>query len=223
MAMGVNTHTFYLPFYFQSAKGLTAARSGLRMLPYVLSVTGTELAVGAGVNLVGYFLPFISTGTALFTIGAGLLCTLKVASPAGQIIGYQILSGIGFGSSLNLCATAVRASVTNKDLPTANALTVFGPFFGGSLAASISQNIFRSELSKRMLQTVGKNETMEVLAAGASGGVRLVPDSVRPAVLEAFSVAVDKTFILSGVVGGLAFLCTLLIKSRNIKKVGKVE
>jgi hypothetical protein len=217
MSGGVNTHTYYLPFYFQGAKGTTTVRSGLLMLPYLLSVTVTELAVGAAVAFVGFFAPFISTGTALFTTAGGVLCTLSVNSTTGRVIGYQILAAIGFGSSLNLCATAVRASVNDNDLPIANALTVFGPFFGGSLAASISQNIFRSQLRQKMLQSVGMNETAMVISTGTSGSTRLVPGSTKPEVLEAFSVAVDKTFILAAVVGGLAFLSSLGIKWKSIK------
>ena len=117
-----------------------------------------------------------------------------------------------------MCATAVRASVSDKDLPIANSLTVFGPFFGGSLAASLSQNIFRSELSRRLIQSVGRNETAMVISAGATGGVGLVPDSMKPDVLKAFSTAIDKTFILAAVVGGLAFLSSLGIKWKSIKE-----
>jgi hypothetical protein len=217
MSGGVNTHTFYLPFYFQEAKGTTTVRSGLLMLPYLLSVTATELAVGFAVAFVGYFAPFISTGTALFTTAAGILCTLSTHSTTARVIGYQILAAIGFGASLCLCATSVRASVTDKDLPIANSLTIFGPFFGGALAASISQNIFRSELRRKLISSVGMNETAMVISTGSSGTVRLIPDSIKPEVFEAFSVAVNKTFILAAVVGGLAFVSSLGIKWRSVK------
>jgi len=47
MSMGRNTHVYYLPFYFQSAKGTSALSSGLRLLPYTVSVNGSELLVGS--------------------------------------------------------------------------------------------------------------------------------------------------------------------------------
>ncbi|OCL04355.1 MFS general substrate transporter [Glonium stellatum] len=218
ISTGFSTHTYYLPFYFQSAKGTTAAGSGVRLLPSLLSLTVAELAVGSAVTVLGIYLPFIWTGTALFTIAAGLLCTLAVGTSAGRLVGYQILAGAGVGSSMQLCATAVRASVDEKDIPTASALSVFAPFFGGSLAASIAQNIFRSALVHSLQNSPLKAETATIVAAGARAGVNAVPDSLKETVMEAYNYAVTRSFIFAAVSGGLGFLCSLGIKWRNIKE-----
>jgi MFS family permease len=221
MAIGVNTHTFYLPFYFQSAKGLTALASGIRLLPYLLSVTAMELVVGIGVNKFGVYVPFMVFGTAIFTIASGLFCTLEVTSSSARLIGFQILAGMGFGSSLNICATVLRANVQDKDIPIASALAGFAPSLGGSLAASIGQNVFRSALTRKLLQSVSPAETAAIVKAGATGGVAVVEEGMREVVREAYNYAVKRTFVTSVVAGGLAFLCTLGLKWKNIKKLTK--
>jgi hypothetical protein len=218
MMIGTNTHTFYLPFYFQSAKGLTASKSGIRLLPYLLSVTAAELVTGTNVSMFGVYLPFMVFGTAIYTVASGLLCTLQVDSATARLVGYQILAGAGFGSSLNICATVVRANVQDKDIPIAGALSAFAPFFGGSLAASIGQNVFRSALVGKLLQSVSPDETAAIVKAGATGGVALVDEGMKGIVREAYNYAVKRTFVISAAAGGLAFLCTLGLKWRNIKK-----
>jgi len=218
LAIGVNVHTFYLPFYFQSAKGLSAAAPGIRLLPYLLSVTVAEITVGVSVAKLGVYLPFMWTGSAFFTLAAGLLYTLTITTGTARIIGYQILAGVGFGSSLQLCATAMRASVGEKDIPIASALSVFSPFFGGALAASISQSIFRTTLTRHLSQSVLSAQTAMIVAAGATGGVDLVSGPQKIIVQEAYNYAVTRTFILAVVAGGLGFLCTFGIKWRNIKE-----
>jgi MFS family permease len=218
MMIGTNTHTFYLPFYFQSAKGLSASASGIRLLPYLLSVTAMELVVGVGVNKFGVYVPFMVFGTAIYTIASGLFCTLEVSTSTARLIGFQILAGMGFGSSLNICATVVRANVQDKDIPIAGALAGFAPFLGGSLAASIGQNIFRSALIRKLLQSVSPAETAAIVKAGATGGVAVVEDGMREVVKEAYNYAARRTFVMSVVTGGLAFLCTLGLKWKNIKK-----
>jgi hypothetical protein len=70
ISIGVNAHTFYLPFYFQSAKGLTAADSGIRLLPYLLSITIVPVVVGIGVAMFGVYLPFMWSAAAIFAIAA---------------------------------------------------------------------------------------------------------------------------------------------------------
>ena len=211
-------HTFYLPFYFQSAKGLTAAASGIRLLPYLLSITIVQVVVGIGVAMLGVYLPFMWSGAAIFAVAAGLMYTLNVTTGTARIIGYQILAGVGFGSSLQLCATAMRASVGEMDIPIASALSVFAPFFGGALAASIAQNVFRSTLTRYLLHSVLSSQAAEIVAAGATGGVNLVTDSQKGIVLEAYNYAVTRTFILSVGAAGIGFFCTLGIEWKNIKK-----
>ena len=66
--LGTNTHTFYLPFCFQPANGLAASAFGIRLLPYLISVTAMELAVGAGVGKYGGYLPFMVFGTAIMLL-----------------------------------------------------------------------------------------------------------------------------------------------------------
>jgi hypothetical protein len=95
LAMGLYTHIYYLPFYFQAIKGTTAEGSGVRTVAYLVSNTIGAIIAGGIVTVVGYYTPFTWLGSTLFTIGAGLLYSLKVHSPASQWIGYQILAGGG--------------------------------------------------------------------------------------------------------------------------------
>jgi len=57
-------------------------------------------------------------GAAIFTVGAGLLQTLKVDSSAGRWIGYQILTGIGAGAGVQIPFIAVQVVLSAKDMPT---------------------------------------------------------------------------------------------------------
>ncbi|TVY86336.1 Efflux pump, partial [Lachnellula willkommii] len=221
---GLTVHTFYLPFYFQSAKGTSAASSGLRMLPYIVTFSVTQMAIGSAVTMLGVYLPFMWTGSAIFTIGAGLISSLKTTSDIGHPIGYQILAGYGFGSSMQLCATAVRASVSDrKDIPISSALTIFAPFFGGALAAAVAQNIFRVELVRALQHSAVAGNTTAIVAAGATGGQNVVPVMLKGVVREAYGFAVSKTFLLAVASGGLAFLCTLGIEWKNLKRAAKQD
>jgi len=217
MSFGLTTHTFYLPFYFQSAKGTTAASSGLRLLPYTVSVNLAELAVGAGSSYLGLFLPFMYAGTSLFTVAAGLLCTLGLSTPSARLIGYQILAGVGVGSSMQLCATSVRAAVQKKDVPIAATLSVFAPFFGSSLGAAINQNVFRVTLRRKLLDFLSDADSNQVIKAGGSGLREVTTANTRGRVMAAYNDALHKVFVTAAIVGGMAFLGTLCIKWRTLK------
>lgn len=223
MALGVNVHTFYLSFYLQSAKGLTAVQSGIRLLPYLLSVTVAELTTGVGVSKFGYYKPFMIFGTTIFTVASALLCTLHVDTLSGHLVAFQVLAGIGYGSSLNICATVVRVNVRDEDIPIAGAIAGFAPSFGGLLAAGIGQNVLRTALSRKLLQSFDQVETAAIVKAGATGGVSVVGEAMRGVVRGAYDFAVKKTFVIPAFTGGLGLLCTLGLKWRNINKPSKAE
>ena len=55
----------------------------------------------------GYYLPWITSGTALTAAAYGLLSTLSPSTSVGRWIGYQILFGSGCGAA----ATGVKPPV----------------------------------------------------------------------------------------------------------------
>lgn len=57
LSMGIYTHVYYLPFYFQAVKGVTAEQSGIRCVAYLISNTIAALINGAGVTIAGYYAP----------------------------------------------------------------------------------------------------------------------------------------------------------------------
>lgn len=54
------------------------------------------------VSKIGYVIPVAIFSTVFLSIGNGLCSLLQPGSPSGQWIGFQILTGIGFGAGLQL-------------------------------------------------------------------------------------------------------------------------
>jgi hypothetical protein len=75
---------------------------------------------------------------------------LKVNSPAGRWIGYQILAGFGSGGAIQLPFIATQVVLQAKDMPTGNSLAIFFNSLGGAIAISIAQNIFSNTLVKEL-------------------------------------------------------------------------
>ena len=84
---------YYLPIYFQVVSGVSASKSGVRNLPYILGVALMTIVSGVGITVTGIYLPFMLIGTILGTVGVGLLYTLDVGSPSSHWIGYQAIAG----------------------------------------------------------------------------------------------------------------------------------
>lgn len=118
-------HIYFLPFYFQAVKGVSAEASGIRCIPYLVSITLSSIVVGGLITALGPYNPPMWAGIVVFTVGAGMLHTLKVNSTTGTWIGYQILAGAGAGACVQIPFIAVQVVLPEKDMPVGNAVAIF--------------------------------------------------------------------------------------------------
>lgn len=110
---------YYLPLYFQSVLGVSPIMSGVYFLPNILMQITMAMISGvlgefvslcifdytrrcvkyAVVQKYGYYLPFVVGGTALASLGYGLLSMLTPTFPTATRVGFQIIAGTGIGSA----------------------------------------------------------------------------------------------------------------------------
>jgi len=220
LSMGLYSHIFYLPFYFQAIKGTTAEGSGLRTIPYLVSVTLSSIVIGASITIFGHYVPFMIIGSGIFTIGAGTLYTLGVHSSAGKWIGYQLLTGIGAGASIQIPFIAVQVVLNAAEMPTGNAIVMFFNSLGGAISISIAQNVFTNSLVKDVpAATNGVVSGSDILAIGATGlrTSSLVPSDLLEAVLGAYDKAITTAFILPIAVGAISCLIAFGMEWKSVK------
>jgi Na+/melibiose symporter-like transporter len=119
----MSRHIYFLPFYFQAVKGTTAEESGIRCIPYLVSITLASIVVGGLITALGPYNPPMWAGVIIFTVGSAMVYTLKVGSGAGMWIGYQILAGVGAGACVQIPFLAVQVVLSEKDMPVGNAVS----------------------------------------------------------------------------------------------------
>lgn len=79
--------------YFQAVQGNTAVQAGLKLLPLLIATVAMSIVTGFLITVVGYYNPFILLSMVLFTVGAGMITTFDIDSPARVWFGYQVLTG----------------------------------------------------------------------------------------------------------------------------------
>ena len=214
--MAIDTHIYYLPFYFQAVKDTSAEGSGIRMLPYILAVFLTAVGTGALMTTFGHYAPLMWLGASVLTVGCGLIHTLRLASTMGQWFGYEVLTGVGFGMAFQIPYTVVQVVLPKEDLAMGNSLIVFFQALGGALAVSIGQNVLSKTLFQELVKIDGIDAT-EVVAFGAANLSSNVPPAFLETVKEAYSAALSQTYILPVVSSGVAFFCSLAIERKVIE------
>lgn len=182
---------YYLPLWFQAIKGVNAINSGLMVLPLILSLVVGSMLCGAMVQKTGYYTPFMYFGTVMMSIGAGLLTTFTTTTSHSKWIGYQVLLGLGIGSSFQQANLAVQTVLPHRDVPTGSATIFFFQTLGGAIFISVGQNVFLDKLIARISATIPASTINPAMIAstGATEIRKIVPPSALPAVLEAYNWA----------------------------------
>ena len=211
---------FYLPQFFQLVQGVSAAESGLRVMPLaVVMIVCAPIA--------GFILPKIGPRFLLFWAptmhGGG--CLLILALVLGVDTPYWIiglaLAWLGIGGSLHMPATtdtsmaAVPVDMAGK----ASAVTTTGQELGGTMSIAILGSFaavmyasgVRDGLSGLPLSTAD----IDVMASGIGAAYHLLPGldpnvlgEVQATLTDSFVQAIRRTFlfgitfaVIAGVVG----------------------
>ncbi|KAL9043426.1 MAG: hypothetical protein Q9214_003388 [Letrouitia sp. 1 TL-2023] len=208
---------YYLPIWFQAIKHVSAVKSGIMMLPFILSLVVASISAGVLVKKIGYYTPFMLSSAVIMSVGAGLITTFRVDTGHAKWIGYQVIFGFGMGQGMQQASLAAQTVLSKKDVSIGVSLMFFCQGLGGSLFLSVAQNVFNNRLISGLASIPGTN-TRAVVKAGATELRDLVaPENLR-AVLAAYNKALTDVFEIALALACFSLVAALATEWRSVKK-----
>ncbi|CAD6914054.1 unnamed protein product, partial [Tilletia laevis] len=206
--------------YFQSVQGSSAIRSGVQTLPFIMAVIVFMTATGIMVNKFGLYIPYLIAGTALVSIGSGTLYLLRPDSSQATWVGLQFLAGIGPGVAWMLPFIAASSTLAPEDIELGSAIVIFFQTLGGTMFVSIAQSVFQNKflIYLRALPNVNAEQ---VVSHGLSAFREFTSAEDLPAVASAANQAINKTYLISAVLGALAFVSVFGMELNRRVPVGQ--
>jgi hypothetical protein len=208
---------YYLPIYFQSIKGVSAAQSGIRNVPLVVSVGLSTILSGVLITVYGHFGYLMVLAGVFEIIGSGLIYTFEIDTSNGRWIGFQILAGIGMGLGIQIPIIVNQASVAPSDLASASAITLFLQTIGGAFWVSAGQAAFVNRLSQRLLETAPTVNPQQVIATGATELRHIFTPEQIPGILDAYMDGLKLTFLLCIVLAAVTLVVSAFPKWVSLK------
>ncbi|KAK0730372.1 major facilitator superfamily domain-containing protein [Lasiosphaeris hirsuta] len=216
--------TFFLPIWFQAIRGDSAIVSGVNMIPYFAVNAFFSLLAGVFVSVIGYVTPPAVIGSAIGTVGLGLLTLLKVDTTTAQWAGYEILTSAGFGLSIQQGFTAVQTVLDQADMAVGTAAVVASQSLGGAIFLSVGNSVFQNQLLKASAENLLPGvDIKKVIDSGAAAFRNIVPAEERPAMLEVYNRALQTVFIVGIPLGALAAIASCFIEFKSVKKTKAKE
>lgn len=213
---GMMVVVYYLTIWFQAAQGQSAMEAGIRIIPLVLSLVVMGIVSAIFTERVGYYVPAMLLSPCLCAVGSGILSTLTPSAGSGHWIGYQVIYGFGIGCGFQISTLAPQNVLSRADVPLGMVLMFFMQQLGGSVFLSIGQNIFSSQLVGTISGIEGLN-TEAIVHAGATAYRSIVPLGDLDAVVNAYSHALTRLFILTASLSACMILGAGIVEWKSIK------
>ncbi|KAF8314215.1 MFS general substrate transporter [Clavulina sp. PMI_390] len=121
---------YYLPTYFQGAKGASAIRSGILLFPTAVVIAPIAIITGQTIERTGHYRTQHYIGAALMMVGYGTMSILTAKSTIAMAEGLQIVGAIGFGMLYVGPNFAILAPLAVEDNAHALALMAYIRTFG---------------------------------------------------------------------------------------------
>ncbi|PPR04985.1 hypothetical protein CVT24_010449 [Panaeolus cyanescens] len=212
------TLLFYLPIWFQAIKGESAVRSGIRILPFIISSVVSAIISGGIVSYTGYYTPFMIIASICIAISCGLLTTLEPDTSQARYIGYQFFAGFGGGLGIQQSALAAQNVLDMVDVPVGVVVIVFAQSIGGALAISVANNLFVSRLIKGLGEFAPSLNSQEVIRLGPTNLKAHVAVDALPGVLKAYNAAVVDALFVSVFTACLSIVGAGFMEWKTLKR-----
>ncbi|KAI0644910.1 MFS general substrate transporter [Trametes meyenii] len=214
---------FYLPQYFQVGLGYSAIRSGIFLLPVLVSQTLASFISGQIITWTGRYRATIYVGFGIWTVACGCLSTVTPQTSKGLLVFYMLLAGTGAGGTLQTTTVAAQASVSRRDMSVVTAVRNFIRLLGGTLSLAIGATIINNALRHYMSVLALPSGTIAAIvddptllssttpAASASLAALGLSPTVTARILGAYVRGFRTVFVLNAGLNAVATVAALLL------------
>ncbi|KAF7554726.1 hypothetical protein G7Z17_g2706 [Cylindrodendrum hubeiense] len=215
---------YYLPLFFQSVQQASPIRSGVMMLPLIITQAIVEILAGVVIHRTGRYRESIWAGVTLMTIGTGLYIHFGTETSVSVVIGLEIFGALGPALLFQGPMVAIQNTVSQEDTAAATAALGFIRSVAMSLSVVVGGVVFQNSMDTRQstLAAAGLGESVREALSGSQAAANVgiaasIQDtSQRQVVLEAFAWSIRNMFIMYTCLAAVAIIASAFIKHRDL-------
>ncbi|KAG8990543.1 hypothetical protein FRB90_001730 [Tulasnella sp. 427] len=209
---------YYLPVYFQGAKGQKPVQSGVSVFGNVFTIAPMGIVAGISVRLTGWYKPQSTLAWALVIVGVGLLTLLDRESSKAKWVGFQIIEGIGLGIIYPITSFPVLAPIPVTQSGYALALWTFVRSYGQMWGITIGAAVLQNELKRRLpgdFLTLFPKQNVEI-AYAAIPMINELGEAQRIAVQDAFAGSIRVIWLVMVGMAGAGFVTSVAMQQLKL-------
>lgn len=200
----------FMPMYLQVVKGISPTSAGMTLTPMMAGVLVTSIGSGRIISRIGKYRPFPIVGTAIVTLGLGLLATLGTATSVWATVIYMVVLGLGLGLVMQVLVLAAQNAVDYRNLGVATSGTTLFRSIGGSIGVSAFGAIFTTSLAENLQRAFPAGTQLP--SASAPAAIAALSSTTRTLYLQAFTASLHPVFLRAAIIAAFGFGLTWFLR-----------
>ena len=200
VGLGMFSAIAFMPTFLQMASGLSAANSGLLMLPMTAGIILTIQGSATFIMRTGRYKVFTIAGVAVIMAAMVWMTTLAGDTSLWTIGAMFFLLGAGLGLIMQNVVLAAQNAVPATQIGTATSTNNYFREVGATLGVAVFGTLFTSRLADNLTGALSGNAEQAV-QAGITSPDTLVPSAVdaageplRSAIVDAYANSLAPVF-----------------------------
>jgi EmrB/QacA subfamily drug resistance transporter len=225
VGLGMFAAIAFMPTYLQMSSGLSAANSGLLMLPMTAGIILTIQSSASFIARTGRYKVFTVAGVALILAAMLWMTTLSGGTSLWTVGAMFFLLGAGLGLIMQNVVLAAQNAVPAGQIGTATSTNNYFREVGATLGVAVFGTLFTSRLADSLGTTLAGNAEQAV-QAGITSPDTLVPSAVqaageplRTAIVDAYAGALAPVFWYLVPILAVALLLALVLREVPLSDV----
>ena len=218
VGLGMFSAIAFMPTFLQMSSGLSAANSGLLMLPMTAGIIITIQGSASFIAKTGRYKIFTVAGVLVIIAAMIWMTTLSGDTSLWTIGTMFFLLGAGLGLIMQNVVLAAQNAVPADQIGTATSTNNYFREVGATLGVAVFGTLFTSRLSDNLGSALAANAEQAV-QAGITSPDTLVPAAVqaagadlKAAIVDAYADSLAPVFWYLVPILGVAFLLSLVLK-----------
>ena len=215
----------FLPQYLQLVHGVSATESGLLLLPLLIGLLVMSIGSGRYISRTGRYRWFPLAGTILVAIGLWLLTHIGAHTSLAIVGLYILVFGAGLGLFMQVLTLVVQNAVPMKMMGVGTSSVTFFRSMGGAIGASALGAVLTARIAYEFphflpaatLQSGGDKVSQLVQSPDTLNKLKHTNPALHEGIIQAYSHAIDRVFLVGFIVSLFAILAALFIKQVQLR------
>ena len=218
VGLGMFSAIAFMPTFLQMSSGLSAANSGLLMLPMTGGIILTIQGSAGFIQRTGRYKIFTVAGVAVILAALIWMTTLSGATSLWTVGAMFFVLGAGLGLIMQNVVLAAQNAVAADQIGTATSTNNYFREVGATLGVAIFGTLFTSRLADNLVAALSDN-ARQAVQAGITSPETLVPAAVkaageplRTAIIDAYANSLAPVFWYLVPIHAVALVLALFLK-----------